>query len=248
VGYEDNYPEKGDYDFNDLVVGYQVKLGLDLNGRVKTIEGEGYLVARGGSFNHDWLLHIDLPSGASLSGELSVFEAGSQTPMTGYPQSISDSGKLLLDIFSSTQDLFTDPNESFVNTVWYADHIPGPKFTFSVTLDDGIPAHRLSDAPFDPILYVRSTGYEIHLPEFSPILVRSFNIENGVTSFTDPNGYPFSMIFPEDWLFPNEYVDLGEAYPSFVDYVQSNNTTSTNWYEQGVSTGVTKHGREKWKW
>lgn len=248
VGYEDNYPEKGDYDFNDLVVGYQVKFGLDLNGRVKTIEGEGYLVARGGSYNHDWLLHIDLPDSAQVSGEVTLYDASNSNIMTGYPKSISETGRLLVEPYTDSQTLFSDPEEAYVNTLWYSDHVPGPKFTFSVTLDDGIPAHRLTDAPFDPILYVRETGYEIHLKDFSPLLVRSFNSEDGQTSFVDANGYPFAMVVPEDWLFPNEYVDLGDAYPSFVNYIESDNTDSSNWYEEGISTGITKHNRSKWKW
>jgi len=95
---------------------------------------------------------------------------------------------------------------------------------------------------------VRETSYEIHLKDFSPLLVRSFNSEDGQTSFVDANGYPFAMVVPEDWLFPNEYVDLGDAYPSFVNYIESNNQDNSNWYQEGISTGITKHNRSKWKW
>ena len=47
VAYEDLYPSKGDYDFNDAVVAYRYQLGLNSNGQVERIDGVAYLVARG---------------------------------------------------------------------------------------------------------------------------------------------------------------------------------------------------------
>ena len=68
VGYEDLYPKKGDYDFNDLTVAYQVRYGLNSDSEVVTIRGTAYLITRGAGFNHDWRLKIPLP--ASTQGTL----------------------------------------------------------------------------------------------------------------------------------------------------------------------------------
>ncbi len=246
--YEDNFPSKGDYDFNDLVVGYQVKYGLDINGRVKTIEGDGYMIAKGGSYNHNWYLHINLPNSITATGSLTVNQPSSSSPMEGFPSDIASTGHVLMEVYSNSQQIFYDPNETFVNTLWYTEHIPGPKFSFSVTLDNGVPINQMTLAPFDPILYVQDTGYEIHLPEHSAILNQSANTQNGETNFKDANGYPFALILPENWLFPNEYVDLGNAYPTFISFVESNNTSNTSWYENRIESGVTANNKNKWKW
>jgi len=65
VGYEDLYPGKGDYDFNDLTVAYRLQHGLNADGDVVVVQGLAYLLTRGSAYSHDWHLSIDLPGGAS---------------------------------------------------------------------------------------------------------------------------------------------------------------------------------------
>lgn len=51
AAYEDRFPNRGDYDFNDLVVAYKVTLNLNSAGDVETIKASGYLIARGGGIH-----------------------------------------------------------------------------------------------------------------------------------------------------------------------------------------------------
>ena len=53
----------------EIVVGYRVYVNLDQDGMMTSIGGEGYLVARGADYNHDWHLRIPLPASASGSGQ-----------------------------------------------------------------------------------------------------------------------------------------------------------------------------------
>jgi LruC domain-containing protein len=50
----------------------------------------------------------------------------------------------------------------------------------------------------------------------------SDNINTELTAFVHENGYPFAVVFLEYWRFPNEYVDIGEVYPTRLEYIQSN--------------------------
>lgn len=247
VAYEDNYPYKGDYDFNDLVVAYRVSYGLTPEGKVKRIQGEGYLVARGGSYDHDWYLHINLPEQISGTGQLNVYTANQTTPAEGFPQTIEANGSINIKVFENIVGQFYDPSYFYANTLWYADFVPGLKFQFTINLDQSLAINKIDSAPFDPFLYVWSTGYEIHLPNKAPLLAESINLINKQTQFKNSSGYPFAMILPQDWLFPNEYVDLGYVYPQFIDYIQSGNQSSTNWYRNGILRGLNKHG-EQWRW
>jgi hypothetical protein len=195
AAYEDLFPIKGDYDFNDLVVAYRVYANLDVNGLLVSLGGDGYLVARGADCIHDWHLRIALPSSVNGSGQLSLFE----------PLQTS-------------------------------------------TLDAPLDLKQLDKPPFDPYIYVHNTGYEIHLEGKSPALPYSINTLDGLTSFTDSNGYPFAMILPEDWLIPVELEDLGAAYPEFVDFVTSNGNNRSNWY-LNRAPGLTRPLHPSvWKW
>ncbi len=248
VAFEDLFPNRGDYDFNDLVVGYRVSLGLDAKGDVISIAGEGYLVARGGGYDHDWRLRIELPSFASGSGTLTVFEPDSLEASPGSSRTFVFNGALDLKPFGNTLSLWRDGSEDFVNTLRDQTLIRGHRFEFSASLDSALKVAQVPAAPFDPYLYVHNTGYEIHLPGFSPVLPDSANGRDGRTRFTDPNGYPFAMILPEGWLLPIEYIDLGEAYPDFIDFVTSGGTSKLDWHARPGSNRTKSVTPGHWKW
>lgn len=247
AAYEDNYPYKGDYDFNDLVVAYRVSLGLTVEGKVKRIQSQGYLVARGGSYDHDWYLHLALPEQVTGQGQLNMYDAYQAEAAEGYPLAIELNGAINLKVFENIVGQFYHPEYFYANTLWYASFVPGKKFNFTVDLDQSLALAKMAAPPFDPYLYVWSTGYEVHLPGKVPLLPESLNKVNNQLLFKNNQGYPFAMILPQDWLFPNEYVDLGYVYPQFVDYIQSGNQSNVDWYQQGVLRGLNKHDMQ-WRW
>lgn len=248
VTYEDQFPNRGDYDFNDLTVGYRVYLELNNANKVVGIGGVGYLVARGGGFDHDWFLRINLPGSTSGSGELNLYSPGSATPASGYPRTINLSGPLNLKVFEHTRTLWTDPGQNFVNTERNQAIIEGHRFTFHVTLNSPMNVSQLPAAPYDPYLYVYNTKYEIHLDGNPAVHPDSRNTADGLSGYRDESNYPYAMIMPEDWLTPIEYIDLGEAYPEFVEFVKSNGSTKQDWYIRPNANAIKNNTPDKWKW
>jgi LruC domain-containing protein len=76
----------------------------------------------------------------------------------------------------------------------------------------------------------------------------SDNINIELTAFVHENGYTFALVFPEEWRFPYEYVDIGEAYPTRIEYIQSNRENQTDWYQNGVESGIAKLKKPDWAW
>lgn len=248
AAFEDQFPNRGDYDFNDLVVGYRVYTELDDSGRTIGIGGEGYLVARGGGFDHDWHLRIALPDYASGSGSLTVYMPDQLNPMAGYPETVNFVGALDLKPFGRTRSLWTDESEAFVNTLRDQDLVTGHRFEFQITLNGSLMSAEMPSAPYDPYLFVYNTDYEIHLPGKAPVRGDSSNQADGLTQFRDASGYPFAMILPEEWLVPIEFIDLGEAYPDFVDFVGSGRTSKTDWYQRPGNNRTKPVNPAHWKW
>ncbi|MBL4764914.1 MAG: LruC domain-containing protein [Colwellia sp.] len=248
VAYEDEFPNKGDYDLNDLVVAYQVEFGLNSEGLVKTIKTRGYLVARGGLYNHDWHLRIPLQDGSHAVGQFSLFSPPDSTLSNDSVNSIDVTDNLDIKVFSNTRTLFVDPLNSFVNTSVDSSIVKGDKFNVYITLDTPLAIAQIGPAPFDPYLLVHSTGYEIHLSGQSPVNDASINILNDETSFVDEMGYPFAFIIPEGWQTPTERVDVGTAYPELLNYIQSGKTESLDWYLNPGVEYVHPNSVEQWKW
>ena len=224
VAYEDLYPSQGDYDFNDLVVAYQVQYGLNSNNQVVKIAGTAYLLAKGAAYSHDWHLRIGLPSTVKTSGTCSTSLAA--TPQTSFAfagkGSINASGTADVLMFADTGTLFpntqfSDYRKVFANTLFGSAYLKAPKSTFSISLDQPVDANTIAAAPFDPYLYVRNTKETIQLLQVNP-------------ATKDANGYPFSLLMPSGWQWPYEKTDIRTTYANLANFVGTSGASSVNWY------------------
>ncbi|MGD8206449.1 MAG: LruC domain-containing protein [Thiohalocapsa sp.] len=222
VGYEDLYPTKGDYDFNDLTVAYQVRYGLNGDGAVVTLRGTAYLITRGAGYSHDWKLRIPLPGDATAVLTCTTFlDPGDEYSLQDCSPAGGGftTGSLDIQVFSATADIFPDPGgAAFTNTLRDQAYVRGPKSVFRVDLDAPLPASSIGEAPFDPYLFVRNTGEEIQLLQVNP-------------DFRDQDGFPFGMLMPIDWLPPLEFFSISTIYPLFDSFVGSEATQYLDWYD-----------------
>lgn len=240
VGYEDLYPRKGDYDFNDLTVAYQVRYGLNSDGEVATIRGTAYLITRGAGLTHDWHLKIPLPG--NITGTLTC----TTLLIPGDDYSFQDcspagssfiSGTADIQVFSNTANIFSDPLGAIqTNTLRGQAFIKGPKSTFRIDLDTPLPASSIGAAPYDPYLFVQNSGEKIQLLQVNP-------------DFKDENGYPFGMLMPVEWLPPLEYFSISTIYPLFDSFVASMAAENADWYNTFLSNYVVAAPTiDVWEW
>lgn len=246
ASYEDLFPKQGDYDFNDLVVAYRVAMDTNANGEVRQIIGSGYLVARGAAYNHDWRLRMALPSWASGLATYNFYEANSLTPKLGFPKQQWVSGELDLLLAENIAGEFSDGSSTYVNTFHDQAVVEGPRFDFSVVFELPVPFADIEAAPFDPYLYVYDTEYEVHLMGKSPVLRYSRNTQNNLTAFKDENNYPFALVIPDDFAPPLAAIDMGLAYPDYLEYVLSGGTQKTDWFRRPVVERVKKVPFKNW--
>jgi LruC domain-containing protein len=228
VAYEDQYPLLGDYDFNDAIIAYQVKLGMNSDNQVVRIEGVAYLMAKGAAYSHDWHLRMTLPSdvqslvkcATSLAAtpQTSVACTGSSLPLINGTVDLvafQDTGKLF------PNPLFTDYNRVYSNTLQWPvaarTYQKGPKSVFSIALSHPVDVDTVGKAPFDPYLYVRNTKKTVQLLQVNPAM-------------KDVNGYPYAMMMPSTWNWPYERVDIRSSYPKFNTFVSTNATQAVDWY------------------
>ena len=228
AGYEDLYPTKGDYDFNDLTVAYRIQYGLNADGDVVAIQGLAYLITRGSAYSHDWRLRVGLPGGTNGSLSCITFP-NYRSPSESRSCSAADSGlvngALDLVVFEDTRNLFPDPAGSlFVNTQrlysapWNLKYFSGPRSEFRLDLATPIAISSIDAAPYDPYLHVLDTDRVVRLLEVDP-------------EYQDSNGFPFGMLLTSSWKPPLEFTDTAVAYPLFNDFVASEGGNSSSWYE-----------------
>lgn len=96
----------------------------------------------------------------------------------------------------------------------------------------------LTQASVDPYIYVRNTGYEVHLSGKSPTAGAKTEGLTAITklyfSIRDDNEqdqYPFAMDIPMKNFIPvTESVKIDTEYPNYLKWVVSGGTTNKDWY------------------
>ena len=241
VGYEDLYPNRGDYDFNDLVVAYNYVLGINGSGKVEQITATAYMLARGSQYTHDWTLTLPVTGGASAASTstCSVFRSDQQQKPVGQTAansqtaipctaSVNDVG-VQWNAFTDTVALFpgTDANgltgtrkaASPINTDNYL--LQGPKATLSMTLGTPILLSKfVKDDPWIRITRTDGSKDTVHLKT------------------KDQYNFPYAMMMPMAWKWPLERVEIANAYPDFLNFVKNSGTTNLNWYANPVLSNV----------
>jgi len=80
--------------------------------------------------------------------------------------------------------------------------------------------------------------FEIHMPNMQPTQAQDVSMfgtgddaSNGVDRFyVSKNNLPWVLNVPYQMYYPEEYIDIGMAYPSFSKWVASGGTESRDWY------------------
>lgn len=222
VAYEDLFPSQGDYDFNDLMVAYRYEVNLNSAGQMVGLNGVSYLVAKGAAFSHDWSLVLPLPYGAQISAQCDSIKADESSTAC----SINLVGQdLVWEAFQDTTSIY--PGE-MINTIDGRAFTTGPRSQFQV--DFSTPVLVPPTGHGNPVLYVRTTQQQVDL------------------SSRDARGYPFALIVPEQFASPLERVDIGIAYPLFIDFMNSSGSRNPNWYQTPAAQKTYPMNRTHWHW
>jgi LruC domain-containing protein len=217
VAYEDLYGREraGDADYNDFVAHYSLTEETNDDGLITRITGEATAVAKMAGYNHRFGLFF------RFEGEARLKVLYNQTAAEAAMDQIQ--GRLVTDEADAV--LFDSTNAAVGRTSFF-------ELDFSENPQD--PAN-INRAPYDPYLYVKNTGHDVHLIGEEP-LPGSNNPDDD--DFRDGDGYPWALLVPADWQHPDERQRIDEAYPAFTYWRQSEGEYYPDWYlYHGVDPG-----------
>ena len=260
LAFEDNWPLKGDYDFNDLVVNYRITEYVQQNTNdannepnVRKIKIDGRIVALGASYHSGFAFHLP---GVDRS---QVIESGIRYQINGVTQSNSplESGRQSAILFVA-EDLWevVTPGEAckYYRTEPGCGSAIQMTFSMTVPLVSSVAKSSFPPVPYDPFLtaaegyehgYVfgqpPGRAYEIHLKNMAPTEAGRLDFLNRGDDFSNPpqgeyyvneNGMPWAINVPIEWSHPLEYMDIIYAYPEFQTYATSGGTEDINWFQR----------------
>lgn len=236
ITFEDMWPSKGDYDFNDLVMDYNINQILNADNDLVEIEGNLSLRAIGAGYSNGFWIQFPfdqdkVDSLGNGGNEFIQWDTGTE--------------KAVLRIFSNAFSLMQPPSGasgSWVNTVPGETYVTPVSLSFIVVLTEPL---SIADfdylPPYNPFLTVNGNrGREVHFADYPPTSKVDVSLFGTGDDDSDPdenryykseNNLPWAVQIPIQWDYPIEQAELTWAYLVFEDWAESSGNQYPDWYE-----------------
>ncbi|MEI7675698.1 MAG: LruC domain-containing protein [Bacteroidales bacterium] len=265
LAFEDNWPSKGDYDMNDLVVDYRVMYVTNGAHKVKDVELQSRVEAIGATYRNGfaWELNADQSNISSITTTYSgpgTLLPGTVFPLNAnatkqYESGITPSSKVVIPFFDNAFTLFGAPFISgFVNTVKGATSYAPVSVIKKVTFTNSVSLSSLGSLPYNPFIVVDGIrAREVHKTGNTPTSKAAgyFDTQDDRSStngyYTGNLNYPWVLDTPILFSFPTEDTSnntdaanyhISKGFTDFNTWVLTNGASFSGWYTtQGVGAG-----------
>lgn len=233
--FEDNWPEMGDYDFNDLVVDYQYKHVMNASNQVVEFVPKFKFRAIGAAFRNGFGISLAITPDkvTSMTGNR-LFKQLIQSSPNG-----TEAGQQKA-VFIVTDDAHSLFNVSgLVNTNGNVAKIQPVEVELTIKLSQPLSTSALGSAPYNPFLIIaQNRGREVHLPDYPPTdLINTRLFGTGDDNSNQTTGYfksktdlPWAIHTPQSFAYPKEKSDVRNAHLKFSDWSTSTGSNYKNWF------------------
>lgn len=250
LAYEDLWPWKGDYDFNDMVISYDFNIFKNVQEQVRHITATFTLYAFGASYYNGFGFSLpSVPNDAILS------VTGSQLKPNTYVQLLPNGleqgqNHATIIVFDDAYDLMQHPGIGIgVNTDPSAPYVAPVTFVVEMSfMDNDVPApggpvtfNQLNIGQFNPFIIVnQNRQVEVHLPGYAPTAKANLSLlgsgqDNGSAGATGyyktTTNLPWAINIPEVFKYPIEKQEITGAYLHFADWAESSGQNFPDWFK-----------------
>ncbi len=241
LGFEDLWPAQGDFDFNDLVIGYRFTKYLNSRNEMVKLVARFQVKAIGASYHNGFGIELDTdPSQIeSVTGTQLTKGLISQDPKgleTGH------NGKSVIVVFDDAFDQIPFPGGGFyVNTEQGAPYSIADTITITVNFQQPVASDAAGSAPFNPFIFVNGDRTkEVHLADYEPTAKHNAGLFGSVEDNSDKasgkyyrtdNNLPWAVNISHQFRYPKEKKRVDEAYNYFVSWALSSGSGYADWYK-----------------
>lgn len=249
IAFEDQWPAKGDYDFNDLAARCRYTLRTDADNHVRSFIYDIEVQALGAGNKNGLYLKLPvqrsdlLDAGGSLK-QSDEYDYGDPeiVPDEKISAVSDDTGDgTVVKLFENANNAVFDNGKTIINTYPEEAFIVPSPVTGSLYLDAAasVTVSDLGDHPYDLFLLQEGNGdHEIHLPNMPPsgiedqsLLGTAADDSNGIDRFyLTKNNLPWALYLPGDWDYPVERADITDTYNHFAEWAMTGGRERSDWY------------------
>jgi LruC domain-containing protein len=240
LAFEDLWPAKGDYDFNDMVIDYNINQVINGNNQVVEIISRFALRAKGASFKNGFGFQLPLLPGdiASISGQNLSENIISLNPNN----TEANQSNAVIIVFDNGFNILKHPGGSIgVNTVPTAPFVEPVTLEVAILLTEPKPLSQAGIPPYNPFIFTNlRRGYEIHLPDKQPTDLAEMSLLGTFHDTSNPmqNRYyktsanlPWAIHIIESFDYPVEKSQITQGYLKMGAWAQSSGLQFGNWFK-----------------
>jgi LruC domain-containing protein len=228
LAFEDNWPVKGDYDLNDVVMSYRYLVVTNADNIVVEVNAKYRLIATG----------ADYINGAGVQFPLVAGKAKlTSAPAGVYFESKQDS--VVLVIFENSRKL-----QETGNTFIGKQTSPAVDFDITFQITDGPSMKDFGAVVFNPFIWNATNGfgrgYETHLYGKRPTSLANQSLFDTRDDSSKANAKYYSTKERLPWVievpianfgYPVEGAKIDKAYTTFSSWATSSGANSEEWYK-----------------
>lgn len=237
LAFEDLWPSRGDYDFNDFVVDYTYNRIKPSAAGITELRLSFRPLARGASKAIGFGIELPFPAGMVKNVEGATLESG------------NDNATLI--VWNNTDEAFQGRG-GILNTRKGSPRVEPIPANVKVTLSTPLSDAEVKFLKFNPFIFVEGNrGHEVHLVDYAP----TFKVDNSLFGTLDDrsdagkrifyrmdNTYPWALDIPRtsssasSWRYPAESENITETYLNYEKWVKDK--TDNGWFDSSVPGNV----------
>lgn len=233
LAFEDLWPNYGDYDLNDLVIGYKFKIVTNGQNKVVEIFNTLKVRAQGAGLLNGFGYQLEaLP--------INIKNVNGVGDQTGYDITSNgvenNNSKATFIIFKDSHDFM-----SRWNTIVGEELCSTYVFNVYIEFDKNeISFQQLNISSWNPFMVINSErGKEVHLPNYEPtdLVDQSYfgtcndDTQPGINKYYKSNtNLPWAIDIYGKFDYPTETSDISNAYLHFQEWVLSNGSQYQDWW------------------
>src|SRR3989339_79830 len=229
--FEDQWPLKGDYDLNDLVVRFRLTTIHNSSNQVIELLFDYSVLAVGAVKSISAAFQLDNIL-ASAVGSVTGQIAGGSNPF-GISSNGTETGasKAIIPVFNNAKNVV--PFSGYLNTI-KGEYTPTPYNQVKVVFSSPVNQSLMSISSFNFFISVDSRGLEIHLPGYSA--TEKFNSSSAGGNlhpsdmFKYSDGMMWGLMFPSDFSYSAEGNSIVQTYTHFAAWAVSGGAEYSDWY------------------
>ncbi len=240
LAYEDMWPNLGDYDFNDLVIGYEYAIDGNADNQIVSMKLKYTIVASGAGYPNGFALTLPLFTSDFTVSDLSYSNSdidpmGSDFTVISEGEGIERSQILIFKRPASVMGVY--PSTLF-NTGNNTELDP-QSISFNLEFTSPISRDILGSVPYDVFMLVdNATGYgrEVHFIGYVPTSLANQTFLDEANTLENKEYYksehnlPWAIQIPGDWEYPLERKSIVDGYYYFGAWAESGGTRYPDWY------------------